>query len=543
MTPANPDELFRRAKDPRRFPLLCKITSEEGETGYLKLTHLQKLVLDVYATYLWSYVIKPRQAKTSTITGFDLLRHVMLNKGQRGLVIAEKEQTALEIFHRILIAHRNLPPDFHRHIPVKRSTASAIEWAEGHDSFASVVTGGSDNPAIGHSPDYAHITEYGELRNYDTFNPAVFPSISKRPNSRLRIETTPGQYGTPAHRMWLNALNGEGYFTAPRGKALFLEWWTDPSYCQPPEPGFVRTLEEHRLAEKLVGITDGHLKFRRLELDTAYHGDVRLFDSKYPPGPRDGWILHGTPAIPIDAVEYLQSLPGVTSVPEGEERIYEGPEEGIWQDRRVGAPYILTADPAGFGDNGDPSALIVWNGWDWREVAHWSGREDPNLFADRIMRLQRLYDCDVLVEANKGECCAALRSRGCPRLVWDNGQPGWFSTDVKKAQTVTDFVDMLRRRELIIRSQQILDQIAGWDGKTRKRTGGHHWDRAVAAAMIGFAARRMAYGSRPRRASAGVLDASGRPSWRSLKSVFDRRGAEGGMPPGVPGRTRSGSCG
>jgi hypothetical protein len=84
---------------------------------------------------------------------------------------------------------------------------------------------------------------------------------------------------------------------------------------------------------------------------------------------------------------------------------------------------------------------------------------------------------------------------------------------------------MLRRREVGIRSQQILDQIAGWDGKTRKRTGGHHWDRAVAAAMIGFAAKRMAYGSRPRRAGV-VLDTSGGPSWRSLKAVFDRRAAE-----------------
>jgi hypothetical protein len=35
----------------------------------------------------------------------------------------------------------------------------------------------------------------------------------------------------------------------------------------------------------------------------------------------------------------------------------------------------------------------------------------------------------------------------------------------------------------------------------------------------------MAYGSRPRRTGV-VLDASGRPSWRSLKAVFDRRAAE-----------------
>jgi hypothetical protein len=543
VTPANPDELFRRARDPRQLAKLWWITDEASKSGYMQPTLLQRIVLQDCVDFLWTYTVKPRQSKTSTAIQPDFLANVMLRKGQRGIVIAEKEATALELFRRLVVAHRNLPAPFHTHMPTKRVTGSVIEWAEGHDSYASVVTGGSDSPAIGHSPDYLHITEYGEMSNYDTFNPAVFPAVTNRPNSRLRIETTPGPYGSAAHRMWLNALNGEGYFAAPRGRARFLEWWIDPSYMRDPGVGFVRTLEEHRLAEKLVGITDAHLKFRRLELDTAYHGDVRLFDSKYPPGPRDGWILHGTPAIPIDAVEYLQSLPGVTSVPEGEERIYEGPEEGGWQDRRVGAPYIITADPAGFGDNGDPSALIVWNGWDWREVAHWSGREDPNLFADRIMRLQRLYDCDVLVEANKGECCAALRSRGCPRLVWDNGQPGWFSTDVKKAQTVTDFVDMLRRREVGIRSQQILDQIAGWDGKTRKRTGGHHWDRAVAACMVGFAARRMAYGSRPRRAGAGVLDASGRPSWRSLKSVFDRRGAEGGMPPGVPGRTRSGSCG
>jgi hypothetical protein len=246
-----------------------------------------------------------------------------------------------------------------------------------------------------------------------------------------------------------------------------------------------------------VPISDGHLAFRRKNLDTFYHGDVRLFDSKYPPGPRDGWLTGGSVAIPLDAVEAL-ILDAEAAIREGRQAPENENEEVFYEAREVGAPYLLTADPAKYGQASDPSAWTLWHGWDRREVGAWSGRMDPGALADRILQVQRRYDCHVLVESNAGECCEALKARACPRLVWDSGHPGFHSTEARKGQALADLVDMLRRGELRPVTLATLNQLASWDGTSRSRKGGHHHDRAITCMLAAwYFTARAGFGSRP----------------------------------------------
>jgi hypothetical protein len=494
-----------RAKNSRRgFQRICHIQREDGTGGLLEPTSTQDEQTEVCDEALWTYTVKYRQAKITTPSVLDVLRHVMYHPGSRGVIIAEKEKTAKEAFLRLANAWHHLPPPVR--VPTVRDPSKEEilfdSWFGGrrHDGYINTITGGSRTPAIGHSPDYALITEYGEFENYDSFNGSFFPSVNKRPNAQVRIETTPGAYRSVAHQMFLKALNGEGRFTP-----LFLRWWADDTCTLPVPQGFRRTPEEEAYAVRVAAneavaltqrwvrgrpapVTDGHLVFRRIALDTEFHGDTRLFDGKYPPGPRDGWIVDGVPHIPQDALERLYAqFP--TSVQEGEERVYAAREQG--------APYLLTCDPAGFGQSGDPSAWTLWHGWDREEVACWSGRCDPGALADRLIRVRALYDADVIVESNKGECCQALLSRGCPKLVWDNGQPGWYATDLSKGQAKTQLVDLLRQREMTIHTTQTLDQLATWDGATRSNKLGHHWDRVVTCVIAAYGFRRMAYGHRP----------------------------------------------
>jgi hypothetical protein len=482
-----------RANDVRRFQGLCQIVREDGSTGLMETTPIQAVHLDAVAEHSWTFTVKHRQAKITTATIMDCLRHVMYHPGQRGLVVAEKRSTAKEAFRRLAHAYRHLPPPIQ--IPTLREpSGEAIEFK--HGGLVSIITGGGEAPAIGHSPDYAHITEFGEFEDQDNFIGHFFPSINKRPHAKVRIETTPGEFNSPAHLMWKKALADAASNSGSRFRPVFLCWWDDASCVlrdstgQPVDPrDFLPTQEELALAEKMPGITPQHFLWRRERLDTEFHGDTRLFDHKYPPGPYDGWITHGSPAIPLDAVRRMREASAV-SVPDGEERFFE--------EREPGAPYLITADPAGFGETGDPSAATLWHGWDRREVGSWSGRTDPGRFADIIMRWQKDWNADVVVETNKGECCATLVSRGCEKLFWDGAQPGWYSTDVKKASALADLVDDLRKGDVTIRTLQTLDQLESWDGKTRKRTGGHHFDRAVTCMIAAYAFRTLGYGTRAR---------------------------------------------
>lgn len=510
-TPAHPTtshpaarqaEMLRRANDPSVFPTLVPITRMDGSVGPIDPTQTQRILFEFFRQHRWTYVDKYRQARSSIAHDADILRHIAYGPGQMGLVVGDKEKTYKEQLRRIAIMYGGLP-ELVRPPLARPASSEAIAFA--HLGEIQGLTGGGENPAIGFSPDYALITEYGLFENFDSFNGGFFPAINRRPNGVCRIETTPGLYMTPGHEMYLNALSGKGRF-----KALFLAWWHDESCAQTPPPEWFPTKEDLEYRRKVAAfeetalgqpwypylaareVSDGHLYFRAQAIDTEFHGDPRLFDAKYPPSPFEGWLAGTSPAIPQDAIE--EYMLRSADVPFGEERFFE--------EREAGCPYALVADGAGFGSTGDPSALLLVNMWDWSEAGSWEGREDPDVFAGRIDRWQKKFDADVIVEANKDGVCASLVTRGCRKLHWSGGQPGWFASEVSKANEFASLVAMLRKREPVIRSRPTLVQMASWDGKgrSRRRVGGasHHFDRATCWLIFAYAARVLGYPRRPR---------------------------------------------
>lgn len=503
LTPAQVVEAVRRANDVRVFPTLVPIVTDEGEKTTINPTPTQGHLHDFFLQNTWSMVDKYRQAKSSIVHDADILRHIAYSPGQMGLVVGDKEKTYKEQIRRIAIMYEGLPDPVKP--PLARpSSSESIAFAHGGEIQG--LTGGGENPAIGFSPDYAMITEYFAFDNFDQFNTAFFPSMSRRKHGVCRVEGTPGAYMSAGHQMYLESLAGKGRF-----RALFLAWWHDTSCWLQPPPDFKPTAEEAEYRKKLalferdsIGkpwypykapqvVSDGHLYFRRICIETEFHGDTRLFDRAFPPSPFEGWLAGTSPAIPQDAIEeYLLSA---VDVPWGEERRFEQYERGC--------PYALLADGAGFGRSGDPSALTLVNMWDWSEAGSWEGREDPDVFAARIVRWQKEWDADVIVEANKDGVCASLVTRGCPKLHWSDGDhPGWYASETSKANEFAALVAMLRKREPKIRSLPTLTQMASWDGKGRSRAknGGasHHFDRATTWLLFAYATRVLGHARRPR---------------------------------------------
>ena len=286
--------------------------------------------------------------------------------------------------------------------------------------------------------------------------------------------------------MWRAALEGKGRF-----HPVFLEWWRDDTCRLPIPAGFQPTNAELRYLEQHDGMTFENLLFRRRGLDTEFAGDTRLFRSKYPSDPYDGWLGSLDPVMPEDA---LRELLGSAT---------EDPEEGDWGVRELEAPrangvYLITADPAGYGAKGDPSALTVWDAISRTEVGNWSGREDPGKFADRLVMAQSRYGgCLLAVESNAAHCIATLRSRGVERLLWtDKSHPGWYMTSKRLQEAEARTIQLLRERDLNIRSRSTLHQMLDYDGRARdsKSSGtGHHFDRAVTVVMAGDILSRRAF--------------------------------------------------
>lgn len=496
-------EAVRLANGVRAFPILVPITRMDGSLGPIDPTPTQDIILGVFGESRWTMVDKYRQAKSSIIHDADILRHVAYSPGHMGLLVGDKEATYKEQIRRIAIMYDGLP-DFVK--PELSRPASSEGLAFKHKGELQGITGGGENPAIGFSPDYAMITEYFLFERFDAFNRAFFPAVDRRPHGVCRIESTPGRYDSEGHKMWLSAVAGRGKF-----RAVFLAWWHDDSCWLLPPPDFQPNKEEVEYRKKIaaferdavgkawypyrrpMAVSDGHLFFRRVSLETQFHGDTRLFDSQFPPSPFEGWLTSLAPAIPQDALaEYLTRAVDTTF---GEEVFFERREHGC--------PYVILADGAGFGKSGDPSAMTLVNMWDWSEAGSWEGREDPDVFASRIMRWQRDWDADVIVEANKDGVVSSLVTRNCPKIHWSGGHPGWYASEVSKANAFADLVAMLRKREPTIRSRDTLMQMQSWDGKGARgaRVNGkaHHFDRATTWLLFAYAARVLGH---PRRATA-----------------------------------------
>lgn len=496
-------EAILACRETKNFVRTCLIEGDDENIERMDPRPQQDEAADLAEKFRWLMFRKYRQAKMTTWAVMWLLGKVEYKEGIRGVLVAEKTATTHEAFRRMVFAYKHQPAE----IQIPTSKAPGMESIEFvHGGGAKCITAGSDAPAIGNSPDVTVLTEYDEYPDQDLFNRHFFPAVNRRPNARVISEGTPGLHGSTGHVMWMKALEG-----ASRFHPVFLKWWLDPTCVllgedgRPvPTGGFVPTQEELKLADLMPGITPGHLMFRRQALETEFAntGD-QGFRHKYPYYQEDGWLLSDAPAVPVDAIEpYLQAS-------------LQNPNPGQaveWMPWEPGAPYLVTADPAGFGAVGDPSAYTVWHGWDHREVASWSGRVDPNRFADMLIEVQVKfggpYDfrtrrgCLLAVEANKGETCAALVAKGAQGLYYhDAHTPGWVSTEQRKADAMVALVDMLRTKEFDIRTRETVHQLFAWDGKTRKKgksaEGKHHYDRAVTCMMAAHLFRTNSFGLRP----------------------------------------------
>jgi hypothetical protein len=497
----------RAAMERDKFIGICRIVREDESIGSLNITPTQRQVLDACTNHRWVMIKKYRQAKITTLMILDLLGQCMYTPGVQGVLIAEKYDTAETAWGRARYAYDYLPDAIR--IPTRSGRDPAKREMEFvHGGRIKTITAATGTPAIGNSPDRVVVTEYDEFSDQDNFNAHFFPSVAKRQNARVVMESTPGRQGTTSHTMWMKALEGSSQF-----HPVFLKWWLDDS-CTAIDPTFVPDQSELRIMEELEGITYAHLAFRRQRLDTEFVGEDSKFRHKYPYGPYDGWTTESGNVLPSDSL--LHMLTDATTTIDNNEHYYEEREEGC--------PYVLTCDPAGYGSDGDPSAITLWNAWDHSEVMSWSGREDPGRLAARILRIQQAWDCEVVVESNAPACVQALVGMRCPKLYHTGpSHPGWYMTSVGKSAAIVVLVEMLRAGEMKLHTKATIHQLLQWDGESRKRGKGehgrHHFDRAITVMIAAAVFRKRGYGLRPASSTRNVVMKPGQTASISVETL------------------------
>ena len=517
----HPGKVRAMFSTPDAFVSMCQIVREDETIGYMNPTNIQRHVLEAYDKHNWIMVNKFRQAKITTVSVMLLLRDCMYLEGVKGLLIAERQDTAEDIFERILFAYNRMPEDVRMPLESGRK-AGATQMHFCHGGGIKVLTAGSKSPAIGRSIDRLVITEFGEAQWQRKAAINIFPTVNKRPNAKVILESTPGRAGSHHEQMWRSALEGTSRF-----HPVFLEWWQDPS-CTSKADTKLPSAEEREYLSKHPGMDPDNLAFRRQALGTEFVGDPRLFSSKYPSDPYDGWLGNTSPVMPADALK------------EALARAMQDPPLGMYAchemtEPKPGRSYLITADPAGFGAAGDKSALTVWDAEERVEVAFWEGRESPDRFERRLRAVQDRYNMAMIaVESNAAACIAILKENNTKNLLWTNrNHPGWYATDKRIQEAEALLVRMLHQKDIELRSRGLLHQLLNYDGSRKKRVKGmdgttHHFDRARTAVMAADILSKR-YFTRPAPAIPSV-HIPGQVTIGDLDRMKTRRAAEAKSP-------------
>ena len=608
--PLDFNRIYDLLADPYAFVSMCQIDLEGGGMSYVPLSRFQKWLLYGIHTDRWVIVDKYRQAYMTTVSVLWLLRDCMYLKGTKGVLIACDDKTAEDAFERVLYAYEHLPHAVR--VPLRKGHRGSIrEIKFVHGGSIKIVTASGRSPAVGRGLSRIVVTEWGETIWQTRAAINLFPTIYKRPHGRLILESTPGRAGSHHQAMWFAALDaaqdvidkhdinvrpvrddiaideeddtvgswaswekqhpdvamilakatldgmkhGQILLKAPRYRPLFLAWWQDPSTRAVLPRDFVPTAEEVALINTCPGIALENLAFRRQAIKQFFNEDSRLFDAKYPPDPWSGWLGAYAPRLPQDAIKRLLNR----AIPESAIPYDEVARCHVLEEPVEGDTYILTADPNAYGQpDGDPSALHVWHAADWREVAFWDGREDPDIFAKRIWDVSHYFGrpktaptpddtaipdthpsmshavlpvsirglrrgqrpraagyrpCTVFVESNAEGCIAALRALGHPALYWDDRHhPGWRASEKTLRAAEADLALALNEGDIDIRSLGTLKQLLLYDGTQRSRRikddsgRTHHFDRARSVVIAAAVLRFREHAPRNRRKAAGLID-------------------------------------
>lgn len=404
-------------------------------------------------------VLKARQLGISWICCWYALWLCLFQPGKVVLLFSKGQAEANELLRRIKDLYDRLPDWMRQAGPVlTKDNTEELVWANGSRVRSLPASQGAGR---GHTASLVILDEAAFLQFAGQLFTALKPTIDA--GGQLVIISTANGIGNLFHQLWIKAVAGLSDFTT-----IFLPWWSRPGrdaawyarqLAEYTDPQMVK--QEYPATATEAFLVSGRTRFQQ-EWVIAQARHVR-------PGlPRSQWpaALHG-----------LQGL-----------ALYTLPTSG----RR----FILGADVAEGGEDGDYSTATLIDAKTWEELAHLHGHWEPDEFAELLHQVAEAYDAEIAVERNNhGHAVLTNLKRLCPRRIVEghDDKPGWLTSAQTKPQSIDLLATALRDNLATIHTQATLDELqiyrVGKNGDTGAPSG-YHDDRVMSWAIALMIARR-----------------------------------------------------
>jgi len=298
------------------------------------------------------------------------------------------------------------------------------------------------------------------------------------PGGDIVLESTANGAGGLFYEEWQRA--GDTGYTRH-----FFPWWYDAAYALDPGGNFPPLTDEEAELAALHGLKPEQIAWRRKQWASLR----KLAVQEFAEDPVTCFRASGDCVFDVGLVE--QALGGSTEP-------LEARDNGrlmIWLPSQPGREYLIGADPAGGGIDGDYSCGEVIDRELGTQCAELHGHWPPQEFARRLARLGKEYNTALLAveQNNHGHGVLAwLRTLDYPQVYMQKGQDGWLTSAVSRPPMIENLVAALMGEPGCFRSSRLLNECRTFVRFTNGNTGaapGTH-DDCVIALAIAWAVRK-----------------------------------------------------
>jgi len=217
---------------------------DEGKMK-IRLHGYQKRILRSLRDNRFVCLLASRQVGKTTLMTIYALWIAFFFEDQRILVVANKEQTAINIFKRIRLAYEKLPNYLKPGAVEYGKTAMSL----GNGSSIGISTTSSD-AGRGDSCNVLILDELAFIDNHlvEQFWSSVYPIISSSKKSKIFVASTPNGTGNLFHELYSGAIDGKNDWKAEK-----VDWWEFPGRDEAWKDKTIRTLGSREVFDQEFG--------------------------------------------------------------------------------------------------------------------------------------------------------------------------------------------------------------------------------------------------------------------------------------------------
>jgi hypothetical protein len=434
-------------------------------------------------------VLKARQVGVTTYIAARFFVQTITQPGTLSMQVTQDREAAEDIFRIVRRFWENLPEEARKGC-LRTSYRSARHLVFPSLDSEYCLASAVENAGRGRTIQNLHCSEVSRWgREGDEALASLRAAVV--PDGDIVLESTPNGAGGLFYEEWQRA-EDTGY------RRHFFPWWYDEAYVLEDCGNCAPLTEEEIQLKNLHGLKDEQIAWRRKQWASLRGRAVQ----EYAEDAVSCFLVSGECVFDLASLDRAFEISGEPFETRDNDRLL------IWLPTQPGREYVIGADPAGGGIDGDYSCAEVIDrdlGTQCAELhGHWPLRE----FAQKLVKLGKEYNTALLaVEGNNhgNGVLAHLENFGYPK-VFAQAKGGWATTAVSRPKMIENLGDALIDEPGLFRSSRLLQELRTFvrdrDGGTGASGGAH--DDCVMAIAIAWAVRKEEAGRKWKRAAVGL---------------------------------------